>query len=118
MFCGGLTLVLLFKWYEKGKSIPTGEVSEFLRWKQETVNLVRVAQQYFDGFVNGALKGTLVSAQRHDDVLEEPLTEAERFYAVQLETLANMGFTDRKRLVQLLEQHGGDANLVVDQLIS
>ncbi len=90
-------------------------MQEFLRWKQETVNLVRVAQQYFDGFVSGALKGTLVSAQHHE--VDEPLSEAERFYSVQLETLAAMGFTDRKRLVQLLEENKGDANLVVEKLL-
>ncbi len=50
----------LQEWYEKGKSIASGEVVEFTKWKQETVNLVRVAQQYFDGFVSGALKVTLL----------------------------------------------------------
>jgi hypothetical protein len=51
----------LQEWYEKGKSIASGEVVEFTKWKQETVNLVRVAQQYFDGFVSGALKVILLS---------------------------------------------------------
>ena len=89
-------------------------MNEFLKWKQETVNLVRVAQQYFDGFVNGALKGTLVTTSHK---AEEPLSEAERFFSVQLETLSAMGFTDRKHLVQLLEETGGDANLVVEKLL-
>jgi hypothetical protein len=37
---------------------------------------------------------------------------------VQLELLQGMGFTDRARLITMLEESGGDANAVVERLIS
>jgi hypothetical protein len=103
--------------YEKGKDIDQGRVSDFTRWKEETIERTRVAQKYFDGFVNGVLKGTLVIQSGAGSSATEPLSEAERFYAVQLELLGSMGFTDRKRLIRLLEDCGGDAQRALDKLI-
>jgi hypothetical protein len=111
----------LQEYYEKGQLLEAGKVQDFTDWKQEVINLTRVARRYFDGFVEGALKGTLVSqsgAAEGEEGEGEALTEAERFYSVQLSLLASMGFTDRPRMIELLEANGGDAERVVEKLIS
>ncbi len=102
--------------YEKGKNISAGQVLEFNKWKEETVNRTRVARYYFDNFVNGVLKGTL-AVQGANSNNAEPLSEAERFYSVQLEQLQAMGFCDRKRNIALLEANGGSLEAVANLLV-
>jgi hypothetical protein len=43
----------LQEWYEKGKSIASGEVVEFTKWKQETVNVVVTKHPTGDSDVHG-----------------------------------------------------------------
>jgi hypothetical protein len=47
----------------------------------------------------------------------EALSEAERFYSVQLEQLAAMGFRDTERIIELLEAHGGNLEAVANRLV-
>ena len=107
----------LQEWYEKGKSIPPGQVLDFTAWKSETVDLTRTMRRYFDGFVNEVLKGTLAVQGAGNDNNAGPLSEAERFYSVQLEQLRAMGFSDRARNIALLEANGGSLELVANQLV-
>lgn len=94
--------------YEKGKTLPEGDSKSFLAYKMETINLTRVARQYFDSFVEAIVKGNALLGKGN---------ELERFYNAQLLQLAEMGFTDRKMLVDMLEKNGGDVHRVLAQLV-
>ena len=101
----------LQEYYEKGQHLqPVSK--DFLAWKMETVNLTRVAQRYFDGFVEGVIHGDLAV------VGGDKMSETERFYSAQLQTLEGMGFADKDMLVPLLEKYGGDVERVISSLIA
>jgi hypothetical protein len=63
-------------------------------------------------------QGTLVvQGGKNNNNNVEALSEAERFYSVQLEQLQAMGFRDTKRNIELLEANGGNLEAVANRLV-
>lgn len=98
--------------YENGKKIQAGVVKDFLAWKQEVINLTRVAKSFFDSFCEAVIRGNLATQGGSQ------ATERERFYALQLKELDDMGFAvGRDTLVQLLDAERGDVQRVANRLL-
>ena len=107
--------------YERGVNLPAGNVNEFLKWKEATVNLARVTEKVFSSFVTSVAAGTLGTAISLADSGDHGgVSEAERFFRPQLEILSGMGFdhVGRDGLIELLEKCKGDVEQVVQRLIN
>jgi len=77
--------------------IETKEYNEFIKWKESVTNHTRVSKKFFDNFVEGIIKKTLIVAEG------ETMTEDERFYFDKIEQLESMGI-DRQVSLPLLKK--------------
>jgi len=85
-------------------------VEEFIKWKEGVTNYTRVCRKFLESFIEGVVDKTLT----HPEGLE--MSEDERYFIVQLEQLAAMGFPDRSMTLPLVVQFDGNIEAVLNAM--
>eukprot|EP01125_Pyxidicula_operculata_P022189 TRINITY_DN8950_c0_g1_i1.p1 TRINITY_DN8950_c0_g1~~TRINITY_DN8950_c0_g1_i1.p1 ORF type:complete len:553 (+),score=115.71 TRINITY_DN8950_c0_g1_i1:34-1659(+) len=83
--------------------------TEFVQWKEDVTNLTRVSKRFLDNFVEGVVQNTLMHPEGNT------MTDDERFYITQIETLEQMGLT-RDVTLPLIIKFDGQVDRVISTL--
>uniref|UniRef100_A0A6B2L1I9 RBR-type E3 ubiquitin transferase n=1 Tax=Arcella intermedia TaxID=1963864 RepID=A0A6B2L1I9_9EUKA len=102
----------LSEMYEKEvDTLKSLDYSSFVQWKTNVSNYTRICQKFLQNFIEGVIFKTLTHPEGYG------MSDDERFYLVQLETLEGMGLS-RELTLPLLIKYNGNVERVVNAIYS